>query len=335
MIELKQNQLVFSFPEIHKHCKLAIEFQRTLRIPDDGRDYPLPPGLGRFALAHVDDHAENVPAKWRRHGGVLLPMFQSEAMWLNFHASRGGGSAYPFAIKIATGKINAINGEPWKEGLEEDPQGHAVAPEQPWIDGYCVERGKVRQFVAMPLGEGYTAEEQLTGQAEHGGIQIEVFPMKRSRYEKLRRPKRARHSDVCMMCCESPREMGLAPGGTMRQEIYDDPYGIEAWDLNHRSRCFVHIANAMVWSAITGQAPPQPPPTADEYTRAGLPWFEYYGTGQQVLNGANALAGMQSVMDFAKTKGKHPLPENQSTHPDKVIVCSPKHAPGQVREWEG
>ncbi len=28
----------------------------------------------------------------------------------------------------------------------------------------------IRQFVAMPLGEGYTAEEQLTGEAQHGGL---------------------------------------------------------------------------------------------------------------------------------------------------------------------
>ena len=34
----------------------SLVFQRTLRIPDDGRDYPLPPGLGRFPLRHIDDY---------------------------------------------------------------------------------------------------------------------------------------------------------------------------------------------------------------------------------------------------------------------------------------
>ena len=29
---------------------LGITFQRTLRIPDDGGVYPLPPGLGRFPI---------------------------------------------------------------------------------------------------------------------------------------------------------------------------------------------------------------------------------------------------------------------------------------------
>lgn len=55
MIELKRNQLIFSFPEVHPGARLTVEFQRTLRIPDDGRTYPLPPGLGRFPLQHVDD----------------------------------------------------------------------------------------------------------------------------------------------------------------------------------------------------------------------------------------------------------------------------------------
>ncbi|MFC1662401.1 hypothetical protein ACFL3S_13275 [Gemmatimonadota bacterium] len=87
MIELRDDALRFSFPEVHPKARLRVEFQRTLRIPDDGRNYPLPPGLGRFPLRHVDDHADRVPNRWMRHGGVLLPMFQSEALWIQFHSS--------------------------------------------------------------------------------------------------------------------------------------------------------------------------------------------------------------------------------------------------------
>jgi hypothetical protein len=29
----------------------------------------------------------------------------------------------------------------------------------------------------MKMGHGYTIEEQITGQARHGGIQIDVFPL--------------------------------------------------------------------------------------------------------------------------------------------------------------
>jgi hypothetical protein len=55
MIELKHDSLKFSFSEVHPEAQLTIGFKRTLRIPDDGKDYPLPPGLGRFPMKHVDD----------------------------------------------------------------------------------------------------------------------------------------------------------------------------------------------------------------------------------------------------------------------------------------
>ena len=157
MIELKQDELSFSFPEVHPDAKLSLNLQRTLRIPDDGDDYPLPPGLGAFPLRHVDDFATRLPELWKKHGGVMLPMYQSEALWLSLSGH------YPFAVKIATGKINAITGESWTDGIHRDPQDYMVTPDQPWLDGYCVEKGTIRQFVAMPLGGGYTVEEQITG----------------------------------------------------------------------------------------------------------------------------------------------------------------------------
>jgi hypothetical protein len=331
MIELKHDALVLSFPEVHPHAVLHLEFQRTLRIPDDDSDYPLPPGLGAFPLRHVDDFAERVPAGWRRHGGVLLPMYQSEAMWLHFRSPRG----YPFALKVATGKINAVTGEAWKEGLDADPQDYLSIPTQPWLDGYCVERGIIRQFVAMPLGAGYTAEEQITGEAEHGGLQLVAYPMKRSAYERLQRERHARDAELdrmMMRCCELPASfgMGLAPGGRMRQEIYDDPHRMDDWNTAHSSRCFVHIANSLVWRDVTGEDPPTVPPTARAYARAGLPWFAWYAD-QPARKGGEPLKGMKSVKQMGQEKGDVPLPENASVAPKPVVSLGPAAA-DQVRE---
>ena len=71
MIELRQDHLVFSFPDVHPDARLTIDFQRTLRIPDDDRTYPLPPGLGSFPLRHVDDFAERLPGTWLQSISVL------------------------------------------------------------------------------------------------------------------------------------------------------------------------------------------------------------------------------------------------------------------------
>ena len=323
MIELKNEQLIFRFPEVHKDAECRISFQRTLRIPDDNRAYSLPPGLGRFPLNLVDDYADSVPANWGAHGGVFLPMYQAEALWLDFDGS------YPMAVKVAAGKINAVTGEGWENELSSRPQDYVVIPEQPWLDGFSVMEGMIRQFVAMPLGEGFTAEEQLTGEAEHGGLQIVVYPMKASLYE-------AENEEVGLVAYgpppvySPPREMGLAPGGLMRQEIYEDEYGLEAWDTSVRSRCFVHILNSVQFFDVTGARPPSKPPTAREYTAAGLPWFDYYGGDLKALEGAQKLAGLDSVAAKKLKKGEGILADNEPVEP-KVVKTLGK---GKVREGE-
>ncbi len=95
MIELKDNQLHFSFPDVHESAKMSISFKKTLRIPDDGRDYPLPPELGNFPIEHVDDYMQSLPEKWQERGGVMLPMYQSEAMWIDFRSTHSYDYASP------------------------------------------------------------------------------------------------------------------------------------------------------------------------------------------------------------------------------------------------
>jgi hypothetical protein len=331
MIELKQDALEFSFAEVHRDAVLRIDLQRTLRIPDDETDYPLPPGLGRFPLRHVDDFAARLPASWKTHGGVMFPMYQSEAMWLNFSSPAG----YPFAVKVATGKINAVTGDRWRNGLAREPQDYMSIPAQPWLDGYCVEEGIIRQFVAMPLGGGYTAEEQITGEAEHGGIQLIAYPMRAEAWERIVRERQTlyRRMDglASYSLAEAPASMGLAPGGRMRQAIHQDPYPLSDWDDRHSSRCFVHIANSLVWRAITGEDPPTVPPTAEEYERAGLPWFDWYSENP-ARPGGRSLDSLRSVRRLGQEKGEVPLPENESVTPKKVIGLGERRRKDQVRE---
>jgi hypothetical protein len=333
VIELKDIALVFSFREVHEEAVLRLDFQRTLRIPDDDKTYPLPPGLGRFPLRHVDDFARRVPGPWLQRGGVILPMYQSEAMWLNFNTwwRSGMGEAYPFAVKVAAGKINALTGEEWQAGLQRHPQNYLVTPRQPWLDGYCVEKGLIRQFVAMPRGAGYTAAEQITGAAAHGGLQIEVIPMRPEVYER-RFPQRTVALQVARPALAPQPAMGLAPGGRMRQQIYADPFDFSDWDVEHSSRCYVHIANSLVWRAITGRNPPTPPPTAEEYSRAGLPWFEYYAADAKALDGLDVLAGLKSILQVGDQKGEVPLPENEAVTPQHIVHLRERLSRHQVRE---
>ena len=326
MIELKRDRLRFSFPEVHKEAKLEIHFQRTLRIPDDGKTYPLPPGLGRFPLRHVDDFAEAMPESWIQHGGVFLPMYQSEALWICF------GGHYPFAVKVATGKIDAVTGKTWSDGIHHKPQDFVSIPTQPWLDGYCVKKGTIRQFVAMPLGSGYTAEEQITGEAEVGGLQIVAYPLKAKYYEGQGGMLRAVSADVLSAPGGAVFDMGLAPGGKMRQMIFEDDRPLHHWDLDHGSRCFVHIANSLSWRSITGEDPPTAPFTAKEYAKHGMPWFDYYGGDTKAVGGSPTLQSLKSVFQMGKEKGENPLPENESVKPGPVVQVGEKISPNQVRE---
>ncbi|MFM2437857.1 MAG: hypothetical protein RLZ55_671 [Actinomycetota bacterium] len=349
MIELRQDALVFRSPEVHRNARFSIDFQRTLRIPDDGRTYPLPAGLGRFALRHVDDVGSRVPTAWNARGGVMLPMYQAEAMWLNFSGN------YPWAVKIAAGLINAVTGDEWNTSLhcgqslshtagrrrrsgsrgraDAAGQDYVTVPEQPWLDGFNVGSGTIRQFVAMPLGSGHTAEEQLTGKAEHGGLQVLAYPMKAQAYEKwCERRRRTEETSYCLMdesaageasmCMEAAPDMGLGLGGLMRQEILADPFGSDAWDLAHPSRCFVHLTNSEQWARITGEAPPTPPPSAADYAQAGIPWFDYYATGEAVP-GSATLADLKSVSTVSAEQGSAPI-DDGSIPIDRVTVVRPR-----------
>lgn len=165
-------------------------------------------------MRHVEDYA-TLPAHTRRRGGVILPMRQAEALWLNFGG--GWGSDLPVAVKVAAGKINAVTGETWTSPLNRNPQDYMVWPEQPWLDGFAIEPGVIRQFVAMPLGEGYSVEEQLTDEAEWGGLQISVTPMRKEVWERLKasHPVGLRE-EVAFSMSFASAEMGLGAGGRMR-----------------------------------------------------------------------------------------------------------------------
>ena len=87
-------------------------------------------------------------------------------------------------------KYTAMFGDKWTNKLSKTKQDYIVIPDQPWIDGFAIDDGFIRQFVAMQLGDSYTAEEQITGNAEFGGLQIIAYPMKREIYEALKEDER-------------------------------------------------------------------------------------------------------------------------------------------------
>lgn len=297
----------------------AVRFIRTLRLPETGT-HPLPPGLGEFPVRRVADFPDTVPEQWRARGGVMLPVYLREAMWLSF-----GGTREPAALQVGVGKVCAVSGKPWSDRLSRNPQNYVVLPRQPWLDGINSGKGTVRQFVAVPLGLGATVEGQVTGEEVWGGVQLQSFPLtereltkwreaERRRSERARAitmpggggygmpamPMAAQAAPAPGASARAPRAaaMGLGVGGSMRQEVYEDDRPLTAWSEEPAGRVFVHLVTPPEWRRITGEEPPPSPVDRAAYTRAGLPWFDYYDQDAEDLAPSDTLEAVKPVGDW-------------------------------------
>ena len=271
--------------------RFVVSFQRTLRIPDDGQVYPLPPGLGRFPILRVEDYQDRVPQPWRDAGGVFIPMYQREALWIAF----GAASWKPNAVAVSLGGVNAVSGEPDEGLLHTEPQNYLVCPNQPWLDGINSGCGTINQFVAMPLGLGYTVESVM-GEETKGGIQLAVFEPKPGRFPN--EPPPPAPGPIRMSSLQSMEPaMGLGAGGSIKQKIYRDPYGLEVWEQQPQGRICVHIVNSLQFEQITGRRPPPTPINAKSYSETGLPWFDLYDESLPAVAPPPILATVRTVAE--------------------------------------
>jgi ubiquitin len=206
-----------------KQSKFGVQFQRTLRVPDDGKTYPLPAGLGAFPMRNIAD-CPDAPESWRKRGGVVIPMREREAMWMSFKGKT------KCAVKIGLGMVNGVSGQRWSSGLapctKESPQDYVVSPQQPWLDGVKTEDDTVRQFIATQMGKSYTIEEQVTREAKFGGMQFEVFPPLRTDFTvetsgASANKKAAFHARGATNTLATPASCGFTPGTLIEFESFE------------------------------------------------------------------------------------------------------------------
>lgn len=132
---------------------LLISLMRTVRVPEDQSNYDLPPGLGRFPVFNMKPFSDRLPASMVAQGGLFFPMYQMEAMWINFEPS----PKTKYAIRPFLGGVNGITGEAAISDMTSllrrmnslgPEQEYIVVPDQKWLDGIATSPGIVRQFVA-------------------------------------------------------------------------------------------------------------------------------------------------------------------------------------------
>lgn len=267
MIEVNSDNLIFNFSNVHPDARLTISFHRTLRLHDNVNLPCVPPAWGQFQLASLDDYKDRIPSSWKAHGGIILTMYQSDAMYLTFSGYRDNKriSPYPFAIKVLHDEINGITGQKNQSGIQSTPQDFLYYPILSWLNGHYTSKEHFKQFVAMRLHE-----ENLV-------LQFLVYAMKASYYERLY-PK----SDHIVANFYANR-WGSAPADPMKITPASESES-EKWDTTNGITCFVHIANALAWTEITGQSPSHEPFTKQRYQQSSLEWRDYYNDDLKLLN---------------------------------------------------
>jgi hypothetical protein len=118
-------------------------------------------------------------------------------------------------------------------------------------------------------------------------------------------------------------QIGMAAGGSMKQKIYPDPYGVETWDQEKSGRLFVHIVNAEQYEEITGEKPPAMPESAQAYKGA---WYDLDDKeaedvpASKILETVKTVAGKDKEHGFEGQQDDSPIDEKGKVHtyPHKV-----------------
>lgn len=103
------------FYSAHQDGGLDVQFQRSLRLPEEGPEMPWPPGLNLFPLA-LDEE------------GLWIPMRACEALEIQLC----GRAWHPNAVRVGVGNRNAVTGKTWRNAL----QGYLVCPPDNCLEGY-------------------------------------------------------------------------------------------------------------------------------------------------------------------------------------------------------
>jgi hypothetical protein len=63
-----------------KDPELFISFMRTVRVPEDSKNYDLPPGLGSFPIFDIRPFSHSLPPSMVTQGGLFLPMYRKSSI---------------------------------------------------------------------------------------------------------------------------------------------------------------------------------------------------------------------------------------------------------------
>lgn len=238
---------------------------------------------------------------------MILPIGGREALWIAFAVE----GSRPYAVQVGVGGVNALTGRPWAAGLRREPQDYLVCPDQPWLDGVLTAPGAVRQFTAVTSGTGHAVDEQL-GATATPGLHLRVHAL-RAGVDIAEPPERRPAHRMA--------ELGIGTGGRIRQHVYRDRYGPTSWEA--RDAGTVHLVLPEIYEELTATAAPTAPISAQDYTDAGLPWFELESDAEYLSTVTEQLASLRSVREIDHDQDRIPGDPSVDIPPDQIRSVRP------------
>lgn len=209
MVEVKNNNLVFAFPEVNAAAELCVHFRRH-----EGSEEPVP------IVSQHDGDGLMLQAQ----GALVMrlrPKIAFEEFWYETGAKK---VRFPFAVLLTVGGRNALTGEQ-SSSLARSPQNYFASPPQGGVDGYFV-GGSV-----LPFRGGDVSPRERTRLA------ITVFPVKKETWDHWMYQKSLSgwsHSVISGLT--------LSYGGERKCEpIYEDLCSFGSWDQSRAAKASVWL----------------------------------------------------------------------------------------------
>ncbi|KAL8876910.1 MAG: hypothetical protein Q9192_008778, partial [Flavoplaca navasiana] len=127
-------------------------------------------------------------------------------------------------------------------------------------------------------------------------------------------------------------ELGIAPGGLIKQCIIEDPYPESMWDIGRAISFNVQILNSQLFSQVTGMPPPATPISAQTYASEGIPFFDIYNETSTIVGGFDGIRSVGAIdaklstmdSDANDSDGSHTLVgADKPTVQNPVILLNP------------
>jgi hypothetical protein len=209
MAEIKDNNLIFAFPEVNPAAELSIHFRRV-----NGTEEPVP-----IVIQPEDDGF-----MLQGHGALVMHLRPKIAVEGFLSGPRASNLRFPFAVLLTVGGRNALTGAQ-SDSLIRSPQNYFATPPQGAIDGYLVD-DKV-----LPFRGGEMSPRDRTRLA------ITVFPVKKETWDRWMYKRR-----LCGWRPSVISGLTLAHGGERECEpVYEDLCCIGDWDQSRPARASVWL----------------------------------------------------------------------------------------------